>query len=204
MPYSFDMERAHVRSSDRAPRLARPIRVTASERSAVFSREPRSSFWHIAREAAAVDKAAGTAAELRGPVTGARGARARAYLGGVQPSFPDFIIFGALQWARAVSPVVITEAAHPAYTWRAFTRALRRLCGARTHRQLNQCVGHDQRVIEASNAARIASSRLRFTPKSLYPNRDAERTCRHCASASSRNSKSSTKPNNRLLASARR
>lgn len=40
------------------------------------------------------------------------------YLGGATPSFADFIVFGAFQWARAVSPVALIAAEDPVYAWR--------------------------------------------------------------------------------------
>ena len=40
------------------------------------------------------------------------------YLGGAAPSFADFIVFGAFQWARAVCPVALVAADDPVYAWR--------------------------------------------------------------------------------------
>ena len=40
------------------------------------------------------------------------------YLGGDSPSFADFIVFGAFQWARAVSPAQLLEADDPVHAWR--------------------------------------------------------------------------------------
>ncbi len=41
------------------------------------------------------------------------------YLGGAAPSFADFMVFGAFQWARAVCPVALVAADDPIYAWRA-------------------------------------------------------------------------------------
>lgn len=40
------------------------------------------------------------------------------YLGGSSPSFADYILFGAFQWARLVSPKRLLEADDPVYAWR--------------------------------------------------------------------------------------
>jgi glutathione S-transferase len=40
------------------------------------------------------------------------------FLGGGQPSFADYIVFGALQWARAVCPLPLIEASDPVFAWR--------------------------------------------------------------------------------------
>ena len=40
------------------------------------------------------------------------------YLGGTAPSFADFIVFGAFQWARSVSPLALVAADDPIYAWR--------------------------------------------------------------------------------------
>lgn len=40
------------------------------------------------------------------------------YLAGVEPTFADYIVFGAFQWARSVSPVALLEAGDPVFRWR--------------------------------------------------------------------------------------
>ncbi|WP_218080976.1 glutathione S-transferase family protein [Anthocerotibacter panamensis] len=40
------------------------------------------------------------------------------YLSGVQPSFADYLIFGALMWARSVSPIQLLEPTDSVYLWR--------------------------------------------------------------------------------------
>ena len=40
------------------------------------------------------------------------------FLSGRAPGFADYILFGALQWPRAVSPVKLLEADDPVYAWR--------------------------------------------------------------------------------------
>ena len=41
------------------------------------------------------------------------------YLGGVGPQYVDYILFGAFQWARAISPQHLLEADDPIVPWRA-------------------------------------------------------------------------------------
>ena len=43
---------------------------------------------------------------------------AQSYLGGDAPLYPDFIVFGAFQWARAISPVRLVEPSDPIDAWR--------------------------------------------------------------------------------------
>lgn len=43
---------------------------------------------------------------------------AQPFLGGESPLYPDYIVFGGFQWARAVSPFVLLEAADPVNAWR--------------------------------------------------------------------------------------
>ena len=40
------------------------------------------------------------------------------YLGGEQPNYADYIVFGGFQWARAVSPFKLLETNDPIYAWR--------------------------------------------------------------------------------------
>ncbi len=40
------------------------------------------------------------------------------YLGGASPSFADYIVFGAFQWARCVSPLPLLECNDPIFLWR--------------------------------------------------------------------------------------
>ncbi len=40
------------------------------------------------------------------------------YLGGPSPSFADYILFGAFQWARVMSPARLLEPDDPLYAWR--------------------------------------------------------------------------------------
>jgi glutathione S-transferase len=40
------------------------------------------------------------------------------YLGGSEPNYVDYIVFGGFQWARVVSPFKLLEADDPVYAWR--------------------------------------------------------------------------------------
>jgi len=40
------------------------------------------------------------------------------YLGGSEPNYADYIVFGGFQWARVVSPFKLLEADDPVYAWR--------------------------------------------------------------------------------------
>ena len=40
------------------------------------------------------------------------------YLGGDQPNYADYIVFGGFQWARVVSPFKLLDEGDPIYAWR--------------------------------------------------------------------------------------
>jgi glutathione S-transferase len=44
--------------------------------------------------------------------------RTQPYLGGGEPNYADYIVFGGFQWARVVSPFKLLEADDPVYAWR--------------------------------------------------------------------------------------
>ena len=44
------------------------------------------------------------------------------FLGGAQPLYADYLVFGALQWARVISPLRVLDAADPVSAW--FERCL--------------------------------------------------------------------------------
>lgn len=44
--------------------------------------------------------------------------RVQPWLGGGQPSFADYLVFGAFQWARCVSELQLLEPDDPVYEWR--------------------------------------------------------------------------------------
>ena len=48
--------------------------------------------------------------------------KTQAYLGGAQPNYADYIMFGGFQWARVVSPYPLLENADPVAEW--FARCL--------------------------------------------------------------------------------
>ena len=42
----------------------------------------------------------------------------QAFIGGAAPTFADYIVFGALQWARRVSPMKLLAQDDSVYAWR--------------------------------------------------------------------------------------
>jgi glutathione S-transferase len=44
--------------------------------------------------------------------------RTQAYLGGDRPNYADYIVFGAFQWARVVSPFKLLAEDDPVHAWR--------------------------------------------------------------------------------------
>jgi glutathione S-transferase len=42
----------------------------------------------------------------------------QAFIGGSQPGYADYILFGTFQWARVMSPVRLLEPDDPTYAWR--------------------------------------------------------------------------------------
>jgi glutathione S-transferase len=43
---------------------------------------------------------------------------AQPYLAGDSPRYPDFIVFGAFQWARSISNICLVQASDPIDSWR--------------------------------------------------------------------------------------
>jgi glutathione S-transferase len=44
--------------------------------------------------------------------------KAQPFIGGTQPNYADYIVFGGFQWARVVSPFKLLEADDSVYAWR--------------------------------------------------------------------------------------
>jgi hypothetical protein len=44
--------------------------------------------------------------------------KTQAYIGGQKPNYADYIVFGAFQWARVVSPFKLLVEDDPVYAWR--------------------------------------------------------------------------------------
>jgi glutathione S-transferase len=58
-------------------------------------------------------------ADFRGALEPLRpGLVQNAFIAGKGPGFADYIVFGAFQWARSVSPLRLLEPDDPVYTWR--------------------------------------------------------------------------------------
>ena len=43
---------------------------------------------------------------------------AQPYLAGAAPAYADYVVFGAFQWARVISPIRLLEPDDPVYAWR--------------------------------------------------------------------------------------
>jgi glutathione S-transferase len=41
----------------------------------------------------------------------------QAFLGGEQPDYADYIVFGSFMWARCVSPLPMVESGDPVHAW---------------------------------------------------------------------------------------
>jgi glutathione S-transferase len=50
--------------------------------------------------------------------------RSQPFLGGEHPLYPDYTVFGAFQWARAISAFQLLAADDPVYAWRGRMLAL--------------------------------------------------------------------------------
>ncbi|MBD0275919.1 MAG: glutathione S-transferase C-terminal domain-containing protein, partial [Acetobacteraceae bacterium] len=44
--------------------------------------------------------------------------RDQLYLGGEAPDYADYVVFGAFQWARCVSPFRLLDTEDPVHAWR--------------------------------------------------------------------------------------
>jgi glutathione S-transferase len=44
--------------------------------------------------------------------------KSQPFIGGTQPNYADYIVFGGFQWARVVSPFKLLEEADPVHAWR--------------------------------------------------------------------------------------
>ena len=55
----------------------------------------------------------GPSATTQAPVSAPIG-----FLGGAGPNYADYIVFGAFQWARVVSPFKLLMEDDPVYAWR--------------------------------------------------------------------------------------
>ena len=83
-----------------------------------YFRESRESLFGMTLEAFAGDREEKIAA-LRKALAPLRDTvKLQPFLGGAAPSFADFIVFGAFQWARASSPAELVAADDPVYAWR--------------------------------------------------------------------------------------
>jgi len=88
------------------------------EKDRAYFRESREKRFGKTLEEFAGERNAALAA-LRGALEPARPVLvASPFFAGRAPGFADYILFGALQWARAVSPIRLLEPDDPLYAWR--------------------------------------------------------------------------------------
>lgn len=88
------------------------------ERDKPYFRETREARFGAPLEQVA-DPSASSLEAFRGSLQPLRNTlREQPFLGGQSPLFPDYIVFGAFQWARAVSPLELLDADDPVYAWR--------------------------------------------------------------------------------------
>ena len=83
-----------------------------------YFRESREKRFGMALEQYASDPKAALAA-LRGALEPVRPPLVQqAFLSGKGPGYADYILFGAFQWARAMSPIRLLEPDDPVFAWR--------------------------------------------------------------------------------------
>ncbi|HLS85860.1 MAG TPA: glutathione S-transferase family protein [Burkholderiales bacterium] len=88
------------------------------EKDKAYFRETREKRFGMTLEAYGADPAAAIA-DLRAALEPLRPTLARHdFIGGRGPGYCDYILFGAFQWARAVSPKRLLEPDDPVFTWR--------------------------------------------------------------------------------------
>ena len=88
------------------------------EKDKVYFRASREKRFSMTLEAFSADGKAALSA-LRTVLDPARNSLVRsAYLAGSEAGFADYVLFGAFQWARAVSPIRLLEPDDPVYAWR--------------------------------------------------------------------------------------
>ncbi len=98
--------------------VIRDVFANLHEKDKAYFRESREKRFGMSLEAFSAD---GTAAlsTLRGVLDPARNLLVRyPFIDGATPAFADYILFGAFQWARAVSPIRLLEPDDPVYAWR--------------------------------------------------------------------------------------
>jgi glutathione S-transferase len=89
-----------------------------AEKDQPYFRASREKRFGKTLEAAAADPP-GAVAALRAALDPLRALLAgQPYLCGTEPAFADYIVFGAFQWARSVSPVKLLAADDPVHAWR--------------------------------------------------------------------------------------
>jgi glutathione S-transferase len=84
----------------------------------VYFRESRERRFGVTLEQLGADRT-GPLAALRKALDSVRPVLVtQAFIGGKEPAFTDYILFGAFQWARVMSPVRLLEPDDPMFAWR--------------------------------------------------------------------------------------
>lgn len=88
------------------------------EKDRSYFRTSRENRFGMTLEALAADRDVAVG-QLRDALTPLRlTLEAQPFLAGDRPAFADYVVFGAFQWARCVSPFPLLEPDDPVYTWR--------------------------------------------------------------------------------------
>ena len=88
------------------------------EKDKAYFRESREKRFGMTLEQAAAEPA-GKLADLRGALAPVRPCLVQhPFISGHGPGYADYVLFGAFQWARAMSPIRLLEPDDPVYAWR--------------------------------------------------------------------------------------
>lgn len=83
-----------------------------------YFRKSREDRFGMTLEAFVADREAHLAAFRRALQPARLTLKAQPFLAGPEPGYADYILFGAFQWARSVSPLHLLEADDPVHAWR--------------------------------------------------------------------------------------
>lgn len=89
-----------------------------AESDRTYFRQSREARFGVSLEALAADRDDKVKAFRQGLQPLRATLETQPFLGGDSPLYADYIVFGAFQWARCISPFQLLEAADPVYAWR--------------------------------------------------------------------------------------
>ncbi len=102
-----------------AKTILKDLFAVIAEKDKPYFRESREKVFGKSIEAVSED-VDGNIASLRAALEPFRAViGGRAFLGGDQPAYADYVCFGAFAWARASSPIKLLAEDDPVYAWRA-------------------------------------------------------------------------------------